>query len=427
MLDEIQAWLAGTGPPPAVLQGRRLPAGTPDWLQPQTLPPVHLGTQAVSWRQAFALLWSGDPRVMPLLTGAEALCIEVVRRWLVSRQPAETLLHIALLALSPAARMACLLEAVRDSQGLSDVQGAARLLSLVDALEIPDLWGTAAFLSLWPRRPHFAHCLQRALAARDPAGDWRALLLERLTEDLPQSYSLSGATVRAVPGSLDWLRGALLEEAMCAEARWEPMAWQERIAPWVTERDLLVAVEKDGRRGVLHPAQVSEPLPLREAEAFAQCSRPVVRISPDTPESTLVRRYRGRERVPTQRVWTQLLRRGWRRGQIMDYPRVFEVCRSLYAWDLCVFIRLSPGMSPHSPGRSEEDGLGEQQIFGVGFQVGAQSRPPWGGSWRQRLGNELEEPPEEPHWQRRVPLGEVSPIALSEVLWRVEALLAPEP
>ncbi len=411
MSDAILRWLRD-GPRPAGIAG--VPVGTPRWLRAAALPPVTLAGQRLPWRHALAIARL-DP---PGLVGGERLCMAVCMQWMVGRRGDLGSVGLAALeALSPEATARLILRGATATLHTAREAGARLLLSIHDRAPGPQTWAALCAIALWPRTRNFRHALRQHLAARDPDGDWRALLLANLTADLPEPFRLIGSTTTAPTGSRDALRAALMEDAMCAGHRWTPARWQERIAPHVDDLDMVLARD-DAGIGVCHPAGAAS-LPDAPDRAFLQRQRPIFR--PDEAERSRIflRRYRDR-RLPGQRIrW--LLRQGWCLGEELDYPRIFDLYLPLPARGWSAHIRLFPGFPPRH--RAYEP-VG---IFSIGF-TNTLRRPRWGGYWIREhpmAAHMVEPTPGDPacfHDDLGATLGEVPPALFSEVVWTIDTL-----
>lgn len=407
MSDVLLRWLHD-GPRPDGIAG--LPVGTPRWLRAAQLPAVTLAGQPVPWRHALAMARLQPPG----LVGGEALCLAVGMQWMRSRGAPGSVGAAALEALSPDAAARLLLRGTTTSLHTAREAGAALLLSAHDRAPSPQTWAALCALALWPRTRNFRHALRRRLAARDPGGDWRALLLEHLTADLPGPFDLIGFTTTAPSGSRDALRAALMEDAMCAGRRWSPAQWQERIAPHVDDLRLLL-IRDDAGVGVCHPAEVDR-LPDSRDHALQQRRRPASRPSEAERSQIFLRRFRDR-RLPARRL-RGLLRQGWCMGEELDYPRLFDLYLPVFERGWSAHIRLFPGLPPR---RRAEELVG---VFSLSFRP-ALSRPRWGGYW-MRGEHMLEPAPGDPecipHADLGPVLGEVPPALFSEVVRTIDTL-----
>ena len=311
------------------------------------------------WRHTVVLLEQAPG--VPALADHAARWVEA---WAQHPWIPQRLLRAALRYLHPDEASRCLLRGATRRPG----HDARPFADALVAFNEPHLWTVLCALALWPRGRARGQAIRAALQAHDRDGDWRALLLESLHTDLPDQFGLAGFTARGELGSVQHLRAALFEEAMCAGACWSPAAWA-RVAPHVP--DGVLWEQTDTGVTIVHPTAITAKAESAVPEPFAQRSRKTFRLRTGEGRQRMITRFRERD-VPAGRMQGALLRRGWARGEVLDYPRVMELYRRSGGW--CAYIRFFPGISE---GRADEP----QRIHGVSFLRGAQAKPEWGG-WR---------------------------------------------
>ncbi|MEL6345641.1 MAG: DUF4132 domain-containing protein [Myxococcota bacterium] len=390
--DQIRRWVRGSLRPDWLT--RHLPARCPPWLQ--TNPPrLGFPEGSLSWRHAVVLLEhcaEGMPMRAPLrsLLGAEAVeafSLAVLTRWLAD-PVLDRVSRVAIQNLAPHTTARRILSEVCPKGWRRGSHSAKHFVESVVQLDVPVLWTVLCALALWPRRRGARQAIREALHAHDarPHGAqacWRAVLLSQLREPLDQGFGLAGYTVRVPPQTTAFFRYALFEDAMLAEKTWTPETWEARIAPHLSDTFVHYTVGET--------VQISHPIHWADAridaerqavaaedEPFTQRHRAVYRLRHDERRSRMVTRFRECS-VPGERLAQHLLRRGWGRGEVWDYPRVMDLFHPWPAQDWCATVRFFPGIPAPHPRPSP---AAPQTLHGVSFLKGATSRPEYGGDWR---------------------------------------------
>ncbi len=419
---------------------------------------------------------------------------EVLRAWVAGRPgdaAADVAARATLQALAPGVAGGMVVQTLaaraRQKALLNDPLPARVVRALLDDGR-PELMLALGFLTHWPRFPFSSrpHDAAFAKAARGAAPvDWRTLLLQRMGGELGAPFSLAGSTARGEGRDAAYLRAALLERAMNLGVAWAHDAWAARVAPavgapifWLLWRSAesasvlygpreggffeapleprprppLPKLRPRARRAppppeppppaapyvrVLHPAELAPEQRAALAalvepgrEPFEQIHRAVYAPAAGEAAERGVRRYRDREIEETV-LFGYLRRRGWRRGEIMDYARFFEMHLSAPEAEWRPYLRISPGIDSGGP-EPGRVGAARQRIELVAFQRRGTPGPPWGGRFVRRergrpdaMADEVAlstyETPEGVYGER---LGDVAPAVYSEALRAVERLYA---
>ncbi len=128
--------------------------------------------------------------------------------------------------------------------------------------------------------------------------------------------------------------------------------------------------------GVCHPVELS--LASRKAvqtyvetEPFQQTHRPIYLPGNQQLKARFLTPFREQDILDVQ-LFSKLRNRGWRRGQIMDFGRFFELVLTVPEIGWRSYIRFFPGINASGP----EDIL--QYIHMVAFQKASAAWVPWG-------------------------------------------------
>lgn len=273
------------------------------------------------------------------------------------------------------------------------VRGVARDAALWPALtalarvDVPAVWRALGTLALFPKFPDLRARARACL--RDTLGTehWRLEVARRASIALSRDFGCAGYTAVGQPRGVAWFKAALLEDAMLCGTRWPrevaaryaevfaglPLVWgafRDDALVWAG-RDLREAPE--GALGVPHPLELGERLTSlrREDEPFAQTARWFDASHPDTGRR-LDRGVIGIE-IEDTLLFGRLRPMGWRRGEVMDFPRFLELHKlHVGRGDVRAFVRFSPGIAADGP-------TGESmQLLELGYTT--HLYPPWGCS-----------------------------------------------
>jgi len=304
----------------------------------------------------------------------------------------------------------------------------ARIAELLGKLNVPEAAWALGLIWLWPRRISSGHF--RDILSRVNADSPSSLMLRLFREaggQMEKSFRLAGSTVQADPSSVSALHGILLERAMIAGIRFDKEAWLHDIVgklqqpllwsayeddtltdisygpltqvqpdrpPWQPFQDTALLVQNGHRFwvvkhqrkhrgktkvGICHPVELATARrnALRDAissEPFEQIHRKVYHAQQHPFGARIVTSFRDRD-IEDFHVFSNLRNRGWRRGQIMDFGRFFEMSLTIPELDWKPYVRLFPGITASGP----EGSL--QYIHALAFLRNSVGEVPWGNDF----------------------------------------------